>query len=140
MARPVTTSRLIFFDLEEAIVAQSFLQSNGIFATMPDRRYSMIDPLMRIGMGGIRISVPEGAEDDAARLIHGVDRRPGVEFDDTSCPRCGRNRFTRVKPLVLPMLLLLLYGSVVWWRTRRLRCVACKTEFKPDRRKLDVPE
>lgn len=125
-------------DLEEAIVAAGYLNANGVSAYLMDFQYASIEPLQRIAIGGCRIGVPKSEVETARELLAPIDRSLGVEMEGLVCNRCGGERFARVKPLVLPLLLLYFWGHPIWWRTNKVRCVHCRREMKNDERRQDV--
>lgn len=116
------------YDPEEAHVACGFLNANGIDAILGDAATLSALPFHRIALGGHRILAPS-SQAHAARMlmatVDGGDKAGGYEFDGLQCGNCGGDRFTRVKPWALPALLLFLFGTPLWWNSRRLRCTEC---------------
>lgn len=119
-----------FHDPEEAVVAYSFLRANGVEAELADTATLAALPTHRVALGGQRVMVPAASLAIARRLLAEVreDSVPaGYEVDDMRCPKCGGDRFTRVKPWLLPAVLLWLTGAPWRWNAPRLRCTVCGT-------------
>jgi hypothetical protein len=58
-----------FLDPTEADIAASALRSAGFNAVAMDRHFSTVDWMVVQSLGGIRVGVPDGEVDDAARLL-----------------------------------------------------------------------
>lgn len=70
-----------YFDVTEAQIAAGLLRSEGIPVYPLDINHVSVNPLPGVGLGGVRLQVPESFEQEARRLL--VDRESPDEAELT---------------------------------------------------------
>lgn len=69
----------------EALVIQSYLKSEGVWAEVPTYHFYSQMPWMGLSVGGFQVNVRRSDAPKALELIGGVDKNWSL----TDCPECG---------------------------------------------------
>jgi hypothetical protein len=121
-----------YFDLPSAMVARSYLESNGLFAVTPDYNFGSVNWHMTFALSGMRVMVRE--EDlTAAQELLNQNPENGWEI----CPSCGSDRIYRGKSLLycaISILTFLLAQAPTAFvkNTVRRRCLICDHKWKDE--------
>jgi hypothetical protein len=99
--------------------------------------------LQVIALGGVRVQVPNGCEDEARAVLRQADAgayREELEYElgplpAMRCPHCGASDYRKVRPVAISVL-----AALFAWLTlfaippngRKLRCRVCNTVWRRD--------
>jgi DNA-directed RNA polymerase subunit RPC12/RpoP len=127
-----------FDNSPEAHIAQSKLESEGIYCFLFDENMVTLNPLYNITVGGIKLKINEDDLTKAQEILNSVENTPltNEAGEVIKCPKCGSTNlfigFKSMKGLkgitsflisILFMIFPLFYKSVY-------SCKNCGTEFK----------
>lgn len=111
---------------EEAWLAASVLEANGIDCNVRDAETVSVYWLVSNAIGGVKLEVRE--EDwEAARSL--LELPPPEEPTLLACPHCGSKR-TKLRELTFPTALLILFNFLVPLRSRKVDCRDCGRSFR----------
>lgn len=113
-----------YFDLPSAMVARSYLESQGLFAVTPEYHFAATNWHMMFALQAMRVMVRD--EDVvAARELLGQRQEPGWE----TCPSCGSDDIYRHKSRlwIALSILMVLWSIIIPFvkHTTRRKCLAC---------------
>lgn len=142
MSRLVTVAR--FWDAPEMAAAVAALRAAGFHPQAGEFFHAMAYPILFVGLGGVRVQVPEEEAADAAELIdqcrHGAGAdghadaiREAAESDGLLCPRCGSDNYFRLKSWILAAAFYLTWGVYAPLTTGRLLCRKCGHKWRERR-------
>lgn len=96
-----------------------------------------------VALGGARVEVPNGFEDEARAALRQADAgafREELEYEfgplqEIWCPHCGASDYRKVRPVAVTV-----FAALLAWLTlfaipvsgRTLQCRVCKTVWRPD--------
>jgi hypothetical protein len=132
-----------FFDLPSAMVARSYLESNGLFAVTPEYYFASVNWHMTFALPGLRVMVRQEDLSAAQALLHRPPEK-GWEL----CPSCGSDKIYRSKSwpwAALSFLILILAHAATAFvqTTARRRCLSCDhrwtDEMKAEADPLQTP-
>lgn len=107
---------------EEAHVAASYLQAQGVDAVVADAHTLGAMPYLRVGLGGARILVDEHQADRARYLLDLTEE----EVPARTCQQCGGPNLIRVRDSRVSFFHLLFFFLFPFSRaTQNLRCRTC---------------
>lgn len=127
MAGLVTVA--VYYDLPEAAVARSFLNSNGVRAMLFDESYSHISWMHIHALMGLRLMVPEVESEAAVALLASGD----LVMEDGAvdhCPVCGSGNIFRGKSWIVGLICVVCVAIPCLLTTRRRRCRRCGRRWR----------
>ena len=111
---------------EEAYMAVSLLEANGIEAAVWDADTVNLNWLYSNAIGGVKIAVPE---EDAVRAREVLDLPP-AETGFLICPHCGSDH-VHVRELGLGTALAMYFlGLLIPGKSRKVDCLDCGKSFE----------
>jgi hypothetical protein len=121
-----------YFDLPSAMVARSYLESNGLFAVTPDYNFGSVNWHMMFALSGMRVMVREEDLTTARELL---DQNPDKGWE--ICPSCGSDSIYRNKSLFWCAISILTYllaqaPTAFVKNTVRRRCLTCDYKWKDE--------
>jgi len=139
MSRLVTVAR--FWDGPEMYAAIAALRAAGFHPCVGEFNHAMVNPLLFVALGGVRISLPEQEAESAAELIrrcregdgangHADDIHRADRGDGVLCPRCGSGTYFRLKSWPFAVALFLAWGFYAPLTTGRLLCRMCGHKWR----------
>lgn len=134
MSRPVTVAH--FWDGPEMYAAFAALQSAGFHPCATEFFHATVNPILYVGLGGVRIVVPEQEAVLAAELIDRCRKEQGANGgsedireanreDGLTCPRCDTADYFRLKSWIFAATLYLVLGLYAPLATGKLLCRSC---------------
>lgn len=140
MSRLVTVAR--FWDAPEMYAALGALRSAGFHPWASEFFHATVNPAIFVGLGGVRLHVPEQEAEAAAELIrtcrngkgagdHGEAIRASDRDDGLLCPACGKGDYFRLKSWYQSWAFTLYFGAPTALATGRLLCRSCGHKWRP---------
>lgn len=131
-----------YFDPDEAYVARSFLEANGVTVLVQNDQHGRVAPQMRIALGGFALLTPQSEASTARELLRAASRGETALTDEGAylrmCERCGHAGIRRTPGLIWKAFSILYW---LWWTAipfvpgpRRARCPNCGASNAPGRR------
>lgn len=113
-----------FPDPEEAAVAASFLQSEGIAAVTGNVHFLTVNPMLRQAVGGFPLMVREENVQVACALLAGIEADARAAPAENACEACGAPSL-RLQRDLLWSAVGFAWGVPFARRTGRAQCAAC---------------
>ncbi len=113
---------------EEAYLALSVLEHNGIEAEIRDANIISVNWFYSNAVGGVKLAVPDDELENAKAILDLRNRQAGF----IACPKCGstHNRARDLSPL--SALLMILFGiPIPVGKQEVFDCLECNHAFKP---------
>lgn len=129
-----------YYDPEEAVVVRSALGAAGIDSHLLDTALLAVDPTLRIGLGGYRLSVLAQDEIAARQALVEIESYKTDEpvGADTTCPTCGGACFRRRRSLRWTIVAILCGYIPFVAQNHQSQCISCGEIVKVDHRTLPV--
>lgn len=113
----------------EAYWAQRCLVEEGIESFVAFEHHHSLNPLMRIALGGVRVTVELGDAAHARELLAAYDAETYAKYKSLNrvCPSCGSSDILlpRVPYILFLVFLVLTVGLLALLFRRSRRCRAC---------------
>lgn len=110
---------------EDAYLAASLLEGNGIQAMVQDAETVSMDWMISNAIGGVKLVVAKEDVDAAKEIL----KLPKLRTEILVCPHCGSNN-TRIRELSLWSVFSWIFlGAPVPAKSRKVDCLDCKKAF-----------
>lgn len=119
----------VFFDIPEAMVVASCLNSAGINAHLFDVNYARTNWIHMVALSGIRVMVHRSDLDRAEEILNQALREP-IEGDAETCPQCKSPDTFRRPSVLAAIAAYFAVTQIVLIKTRNRYCRACKYKWK----------
>lgn len=129
----------VFRSMEEAEIAKSVLEAEGIEALIPDSSTIGLNWTIMGALGGVRLQVAPEDVEDAVRCLgpsDSIENQPSAitsqDAREDVCPECGRalifepkHRKEKISLLFFPPATAWLALLLALWPGRKVRCQHC---------------
>jgi|TARA_B110000438_G_scaffold294790_1_gene336739 hypothetical protein len=110
---------------EDAYLAASMLEGNGIAVEVRDAETVSVNWIYSNAIGGVKVEVAEEDVALARELLEVARDQVGI----LKCPHCGSND-VRMRELGLPALIgYFLFGAFIPTKNREVDCLDCEASF-----------
>lgn len=143
MSRLVTIG--LAWDIIEAAVVLSALRASGFHVSPGELNHLMMNPVLPIALGGVRIQVPAAEAHGAAELLrdaragqgagsHAAEIRAADEREGYLCPGCQSGDYFRLRSWLYGLIFTFSIGVPANIPTGELLCRACGHRWRPQER------